>query len=341
MAAAQGVAQSTVSRHIERALEQLRDKLRAKGVLVALATLGAGSSQSTQSAPASVLIELGKMAVASSGTVAGTSAATALAGLKVKLAAAAVVVAPGIGGYMTYKHRESERSGNGSMATVPSTPTDQVPSEPTAALADAAEPAVAEFRNPPAAEPAVNPAPAPDSVVAQAPESPVGGANVTGDPAPAAQPMGFGGFGTRTAVSPPGPSRSPQLALHRFAMELRRGDLGRLERCVVPGSTEFTGFKRLLEKPQTDEERSMKQCLESLGQPVEILETTPATDPRVENPDHDTLGSFKPTRIQSGGTIRLRGFTRLSGHAGPFAWKQGRVVDKAGRSVGLRNAAQQ
>ncbi len=51
-----------------------------------------------------------------------------------------------------------------------------------------------------------------------------------------------------------------------------------MEQCFVPGSAELTGFQRLLQNPQNDEERSMKQCLESLGQPVEIAETTPWED---------------------------------------------------------------
>jgi hypothetical protein len=101
----------------------------------------------------------------------------------------------------------------------------------------------------------------------------MGDALATGNPAPAAQPMGFGGLGTRVATAPS--PTSPLGAVHRFATELRRGDMSRLAQCFVPGSAEVAGFKRLLENPQNDEERSMKQCLESLGQPVEIVETTP------------------------------------------------------------------
>ena len=43
----------------------------------------------------------------------------------------------------------------------------------------------------------------------------------------------------------------------------------------MPGSAEFAGFQRLLQNPQNDGERSIKRCLESLGQPVELVETTP------------------------------------------------------------------
>jgi hypothetical protein len=53
------------------------------------------------------------------------------------------------------------------------------------------------------------------------------------------------------------------------------------------------------------------------------------------NPDHDAAGSFKPTLIQDGWTIRLRGFDQSLDHAGPLAWKRGQVVDKAGQRVVL------
>jgi len=274
MAAAQGVAQSTVSRHIERALEHLRDKLRAKGVLVAVTTLSALMSQAAQTAPVSVLVELGKMAVATSGTAAGTSAATALAGVKAKLAAAAIVATLGVGGYVAYKHRQAERSQN--VAVRPAAPSDLPTSEPTAAPANVAGPLVAEGSSPAAAERTARSGPPQGSAAPQAPAPPMGGVLATGNPTPAAQPMGFGGFGTRVATAPS--PTSPLGAVHRFATELRRGDMSRLAQCFVPGSAEVAGFKRLLENPQNDEERSMKQCLESLGQPVEIVETTPWVD---------------------------------------------------------------
>jgi RNA polymerase sigma-70 factor (ECF subfamily) len=98
MAAAEGVSQPTMSRRVEGALEQLREKLRKKGVGVAAAVLGTMMAGMAQKAPAAVLAELGKMSLASS----GTATATALS-LKAKLAIALAVAVVGTGGFVAYK----------------------------------------------------------------------------------------------------------------------------------------------------------------------------------------------------------------------------------------------
>ncbi len=281
IAATQSVAQSTVSRHVEQALAQLRDKLRAKGVLVAITSLGAWLSQTAQSAPATVLAELGKMAVAASGGAASSATVAALSGLKVKLAAAAVVASVGIGGYVAYKQSRTDgMSSAGPAQLAPNTV--QAMTEPSTAPANAPSPL------PASSDAATSPGPVPaaplqGSAVVQetptAPAPPLGGPRfgaAFGDPAVARPPMGFGGFGTRMATAPS--PTSPQGAVQQFAGVLRRGDWSRLEQCFVPGSAELAGFQRLLQNPQNDEERSMKQCMESLGQPVEITETTPWED---------------------------------------------------------------
>jgi RNA polymerase sigma factor (sigma-70 family) len=64
MAAAEGMSQPTMSRRVEAALEQLRERLRKKGVGVAAAALGTIMVGTAQEAPAAVLVELGKMALA-------------------------------------------------------------------------------------------------------------------------------------------------------------------------------------------------------------------------------------------------------------------------------------
>ena len=98
MAAAEGVSQPTMSRRVEGALEQLRDKLRKKGVGVAAAVLGTMMAGMAQKAPAAVLAELGKMSLASSGT-----ATAAALSLKAMLAIALAVAVVGTGGFVAYK----------------------------------------------------------------------------------------------------------------------------------------------------------------------------------------------------------------------------------------------
>ena len=98
MAAAEGVSQPTMSRRVEGALEQLREKLRKKGVGVAAAVLGTMMAGMAQKAPAAVLAELGKMSLASSGT-----ATAAALSLKAMLATALAVAVVGTGGFVAYK----------------------------------------------------------------------------------------------------------------------------------------------------------------------------------------------------------------------------------------------
>jgi RNA polymerase sigma-70 factor (ECF subfamily) len=110
MAAAEGVSQPTMSRRVEAALEQLRERLRKKGVGVAAAVLGTTLAGTAQEAPAMVLAELGKMALTTSGSVAASTATATALGINTKLAIAAViVVVAGISGFVTYKMVHSSR----------------------------------------------------------------------------------------------------------------------------------------------------------------------------------------------------------------------------------------
>ena len=103
MASAEGVSQPTMSRRVEGALEQLRERLRKKGVGVAAAALGTMMAGAAQEAPAAVLAELGKIALAGSGlATASTSAATALS-LKAKAAIAVAIAVAVAGGFVAYK----------------------------------------------------------------------------------------------------------------------------------------------------------------------------------------------------------------------------------------------
>jgi len=54
------------------------------------------------------------------------------------------------------------------------------------------------------------------------------------------------------------------------------------------------------------------------------------------NPDHNALGSFKPTFIQDGWTVDMRGFDGRFHQAGPLAWKDGYIVNEAGQALALR-----
>ena len=124
---AMGISQATVSRKIEKGVSQLRELLRKKGILVSIGLLGSMLlSNAVEAAPAAVISELGKMAIAgttagaataaagttaasttaASATTAGAKTASAgiAAGIKAKVAAAVVVATVGTGAVVTYNH---------------------------------------------------------------------------------------------------------------------------------------------------------------------------------------------------------------------------------------------
>jgi len=119
IAADKEVSQPTVSRRIESGVAKLRERLRKRGIIVAVATLGGLLGENVvEAAPAIVLKELGKMAlvggtaaaasgVGSAAAASGTGAKAAvgvLAGVKAKVVTAAVVTVVGVGSVVTYNH---------------------------------------------------------------------------------------------------------------------------------------------------------------------------------------------------------------------------------------------
>ena len=110
IAAACGISQPTASRRIEQALEQLRGKLRAKGVLVTTASLLGLMPNATTSVPGEVLQGLGKIAL--TGSKAAASLANAIfCGLGTKVAVPAVIALLGVAGFVA---SQSGDAGSGS-----------------------------------------------------------------------------------------------------------------------------------------------------------------------------------------------------------------------------------
>ena len=120
IAAGKGISQPTVSRRIESGVAKLRERLRKRGIIVAIATLGGLLGENVvEAAPALVLKELGKMALVGGTTAAGSGVGSAAAasgagakavagavmtGVKAKIITAAAVAVVSVGGVATYKH---------------------------------------------------------------------------------------------------------------------------------------------------------------------------------------------------------------------------------------------
>ncbi|MBN2589800.1 MAG: hypothetical protein JXA96_08050, partial [Sedimentisphaerales bacterium] len=96
-----GLSQPTVSRRIESGIDSLRQKLKSRGVIVTAAMLTALLMENiVQAAPASIMRELGKIAIARSKATIGAEIASTIstvAAVKMKLIAGMMIVLAGAG----------------------------------------------------------------------------------------------------------------------------------------------------------------------------------------------------------------------------------------------------
>ncbi len=284
MAAAEGVSQPTMSRRVETALEQLRERLRKKGVGVAAGILGAMMAGTSQEAPAMVLAELGKMALVSSSAVAAGTTTATLFGLNAKLAVATAVAVAGVGGYVTYKvTRPVESSPPAMGATQPAVPSTST-TTPASIAADAGTfPAVAPASTPTAVE---TPAPISSVRAGGGAQPPMVGAMATRDggwvpyggavvvAGAGGQPIGFGGGSASRVTTDPA---TPEGAVNRLVAAAMRGDPTRLSP-YLEGASDTNAVRQILENPRNEEERALQQALYSLVPPVEVLGSTALED---------------------------------------------------------------
>ncbi len=116
IAAMRGISQATVSRRIESGVEQLRAKLRRRGIIVAVGALSALLGENAvEAAPRLLLTELGKIAlvggsaavsttaVTGTSTGLGAAATSILAAVKTHAVAITAVTVIGAGAVVTYQ----------------------------------------------------------------------------------------------------------------------------------------------------------------------------------------------------------------------------------------------
>jgi RNA polymerase sigma factor (sigma-70 family) len=278
MAAAEGVSQPTMSRRVEGALEQLRERLRKKGVGVAAAALGVMMAGAAQDAPAMVLAELGKMALATTGSATASTATATVLGLNVKLAFAAVVIVAGVAGYVAYRETRPAIATRPTTTAAPYVAVAPTPlSEPAATPVGSSTPVTAA---PPSAAPVTTSAgssvPAP---IGGVPLSPGPGAVVSpGGSAPGGSMAVVAGGGFAGVGFGPLPTRATtEGALTLFAAALTPRNPARLDQCFA-GTSEAEAFRRISDNPTNDIERELQQAFSSVGTLIEIVQTTDADD---------------------------------------------------------------
>ena len=66
---------------------------------------------------------------------------------------------------------------------------------------------------------------------------------------------------------------SPEAAVGSFMQALAMQDFDAVQACLVEGAEDLEDLRRILTEPQSVSEAQMRLCFESLGPPVEVLES--------------------------------------------------------------------
>ena len=273
-----GVSHPTVSRRIESGVTQLREKLRKRGVIIAAGALGSLLGENAaEAAPALVLKELGKIAlvggeaaVASgvgSGAIASGAKAVAsgvVTTAKVKIIAAAAAVAVGVGGVVTYKHiargpEQADMTPASSIQGSGPVRHSRMTSSPGEVTANADLSDLAPLDQD-----------APRTVVTEE------------DSAAEATPTGYtrmAYYGSAMAGTRPEEDAdakeidlsSPEATVKSFAKLLAAGDLDQMGECFTEGAEDLQDLREIMESDHPRFE-GMKQCLQSIGPPIEVTE---------------------------------------------------------------------
>jgi hypothetical protein len=224
--------------------------------------------------------ELLKMAMVG-GTAAGPAVAgggAVTAGVNVKIAAAVVAVAVGIGGIAVYQNVSTDRQEAASRNSVKVNTSVSAEGNRAVggAISSGRETAVqgeGGFGNGPdletgAARSAGARSVGRDAGARGSAES--GAATATGDGGSATQTSDVvAGEGEGSKVN----LTSPEKTVESFMSLLEAGDLESLGECFVEGAEDYGDLRRIMEEPATEEEAQFGVCLRSLGGPVEIVES--------------------------------------------------------------------
>lgn len=257
------VSQPTVSRMVAAAVEELRKRLRKKGIIVAAIVLGELIGKNTlQAAPSVLLAEMGKMSLAGAttgllspsmaaspaatvwaaggGSLSTLSAGTAKAAVsaafstvKAKVATAIAVTAIGTGAVVTYNTIHNPDTETESTAV-------QKQTDDTAATFTASKQPIL-----------------------------LGGQNIGGG--------GFGGAAI-VAVTPAEGVESminlsdPEATIDSFTELLITDNLDYWKECFTEDSQALVDLNRIMTNPVNSREQQIQDAFNSIGNPVEIIE---------------------------------------------------------------------
>jgi RNA polymerase sigma-70 factor (ECF subfamily) len=281
--AGRGLSHATVSRRVKAAVSQLRAQLRRSGVVVSTVALGALLGENAaQAAPAVVLSELAKMAIAGAELCAPVAIGGLLLAAKAKVIVVAFVMAIGAVGVLTHRHFTRPVENSGPAAVVE--PAVVVKEEPTdSGTPDVSDPMAVE------AEGSNAPAESIQPNEAQA-------ATQTGTPEPApAQPPNEAQATTQTRTPEPAPAQpleqeppqettqedqtpefdlsTPHATSTTFIKMLVASDIESVMACMLPDGTHYDRVEKFMLMQPGDFNYDQKLCLQALDPDAEMAVT--------------------------------------------------------------------
>jgi len=254
IAADKDLSHPTVSRHVKAAVHKLRGQLRKSGIAVAAVTLGSLLTENAaQAAPAVVLSELAKMALAGAKLSAPAAVGGLLLAAKAKVIVVATVVGIGTVGWLGYRHLSRPDNSSDPKAVVENGPGVSNAQPASSSMAAQAE-APIESTQPVQAEPVQN---APES---QQPD-PTPDRPLAGEPPQET---------TQEDQTPEFDLSNPQATATTFIKMLVASDIDSVMACMLPDGTHYDMVQQLLQTQPGDFNYDAKLCLQALDPDAEM-----------------------------------------------------------------------
>jgi len=258
IAADKGISHPTVSRRVKAAINELRRQLRKSGIAVAAVTLGSLLRENAaQAAPAVVLSELAKTALAGAKLSGPAAVGGLLLAAKAKIIVVAAVVGIGAVGWLGYRHLSRPDNSSDPKPVVENGPGVSNAQPASSSVAAEAEESI-ESTQPVQSGP-VQTAPEP-----QRPE-PTPDLPLVGE-----QPQ-------ETAQEDPTPRldlSSPEATVRTFIKRFVAGDAESVLACCLPGGTDYEDIQEILfadpADPQQRDEYQFRLWFEALDPDAEM-----------------------------------------------------------------------
>ena len=252
--AGRGLSHATVSRRVKAAVSQLRAQLRRSGVVVSTVALGALLGENAaQAAPAVVLSELAKMAIAGAELSAPVAIGGLLLAAKAKVIVVAFVMGIGAVGVLTHRHFTRPVENSGTAVVVEKEPADS-------GTPDVSNPVAVEAEGSNAPAESIQPNEAQATTQTRTPEP------VPAQPLEQEPPQET----TQEDQTPEFDLSTPHATSTTFIKMLVASDIESVMACMLPGGTHYNRVEKFMLMQPGDLNYDQKLCLQALDPDAEM-----------------------------------------------------------------------